>query len=103
MVVDELHMVADGDRGIGLEMSLSKLMHSSHARHVQVVGMSATSERREGASECVRGGEMVLPMQVCFAGAARTAAGCQMNWIWPSVHLCACSGGAGEHARLAAC
>jgi replicative superfamily II helicase len=45
VVVDELHMVADTDRGIGLEMSLSKLMFSPHARHVQVIGMSATSER----------------------------------------------------------
>ena len=44
MVVDELHMVADADRGIVLEMSLSKLMFSPHARHVQVIGMSATSE-----------------------------------------------------------
>lgn len=57
MVVDELHMVADGDRGIGLEMSLSKLMFSPHARHVQVIGMSATSERQEGRGAwlaCVR-------------------------------------------------
>ncbi len=57
VVVDELHMVADGDRGIGLEMSLSKLMFSPHAQHVQVIGMSATSERQEGRGAwlaCVR-------------------------------------------------
>lgn len=40
---DELHMVSDGDRGIGLEMSLSKLLFSPAASHVQIVGMSATS------------------------------------------------------------
>lgn len=36
-------MVSDGDRGIGLEMSLSKLLFSPAARHVQIIGMSATS------------------------------------------------------------
>lgn len=49
MVVDELHMVSDGDRGVGLEMSLSKLLFSPHSRHVQIIGMSATSERPAGS------------------------------------------------------
>ncbi|PSC69888.1 helicase and polymerase-containing TEBICHI [Micractinium conductrix] len=42
VVVDELHMVGDGERGVGLEMSLSKLLFSPAAQHVQIVGMSAT-------------------------------------------------------------
>jgi len=45
VVVDELHMVGDGERGVGLEMSLSKLLFSPAAQHIQIIGMSATSEQ----------------------------------------------------------
>lgn len=48
-------MVSDGDRGIGLEMSLSKLLFSPAASHVQIVGMSATSAC-SGALACCVGG-----------------------------------------------
>lgn len=42
MVVDELHMVCDPQRGLPLELSITKLLFSSHANHIQLIGMSAT-------------------------------------------------------------
>lgn len=42
MVIDELHMVCDPHRGLPLELSITKLLFSKHAQHIQLVGMSAT-------------------------------------------------------------
>ena len=41
MVVDELHMVCDPQRGLPLELSITKLLYSSHAERIQLIGMSA--------------------------------------------------------------
>ncbi|EGG16168.1 hypothetical protein DFA_09196 [Cavenderia fasciculata] len=41
VVVDELHMVGDGDRGALLELFIAKLMYSTKG-NAQIVGMSAT-------------------------------------------------------------
>ena len=42
MVVDELHMVCDPHRGLPLELSITKLLFSSYADRIQIIGMSAT-------------------------------------------------------------
>eukprot|EP00741_Cyanophora_paradoxa_P020320 tig00021246_g19612.t1 len=42
VVVDEAHMVGDGDRGPLLELTLTKLLFHDPARSIQVVAMSAT-------------------------------------------------------------
>ena len=42
MVVDELHMVCDPQRGLPLELAITKLLFSSHAERIQLIGMSAT-------------------------------------------------------------
>ena len=42
VVVDELHMVCDNQRGLPLELSITKLLFSSHADCIQIIGMSAT-------------------------------------------------------------
>lgn len=44
IVIDELHMISDPGRGVGLEMMLTKIRHSKAAAGVQIVGMSATSK-----------------------------------------------------------
>ena len=44
IVIDELHMISDPGRGVGLEMILTKIRHSKAALGVQIVGMSATSK-----------------------------------------------------------
>jgi len=41
-VVDELHMITDGSRGPTLELALTKILHSTHASKIQIIGMSAT-------------------------------------------------------------
>ena len=41
MVVDELHMVGDGQRGLALELLLTKLRFGASVS-VQIIGMSAT-------------------------------------------------------------
>ena len=43
MVVDELHMVGDGGRGLALETSLTKLLFHPQAQGLQIIGMSATA------------------------------------------------------------
>jgi len=42
VVVDELHMITDGSRGPTLELALTKILHSTHASKIQIIGMSAT-------------------------------------------------------------
>lgn len=42
VVIDELHMVCDPHRGLQLELAITKLLFSEHAKHIQLVGMSAT-------------------------------------------------------------
>lgn len=50
IVIDELHMIADPDRGPVLEMMLVKVLHNARsidpARRPQIIGMSATSEAK---------------------------------------------------------
>ena len=46
IVVDELHMVCDPQRGLSLELSLTKLLFLDKARCTQIVGMSATMAGR---------------------------------------------------------
>ena len=40
-IVDELHMLCDPSRGVALELSITKLLHSEAARDVQVRTMGA--------------------------------------------------------------
>lgn len=42
VVIDELHMVCDPNRGLPLELSITKLLFSQYAERIQLVGMSAT-------------------------------------------------------------
>lgn len=42
VVVDELHMVCDPQRGLPLELSITKLLFSRYADRIQLIGMSAT-------------------------------------------------------------
>ena len=42
VVVDELHMVCDPNRGLPLELSITKLLFSRYADRIQLIGMSAT-------------------------------------------------------------
>ena len=45
IVIDELHMIANPQRGVGVELLLSKILHQKEiARHIQIIGMSATSK-----------------------------------------------------------
>ena len=39
--LQELHMITDEHRGLALELSLTKLLHS-HPGKLQIIGMSAT-------------------------------------------------------------
>ena len=44
IVIDELHMIANPQRGVGVEMLLAKILHQKDVGgHIQIVGMSATS------------------------------------------------------------
>ena len=44
IVIDELHMIANPQRGVGVELLLSKILHQKEVGgHIQIVGMSATS------------------------------------------------------------
>ncbi|GAM21175.1 hypothetical protein SAMD00019534_043500 [Acytostelium subglobosum LB1] len=55
VVVDELHMVGDGERGVLLELLISKLLFVSKGK-VQVVGMSATIPNLVLMQQWFRGG-----------------------------------------------
>jgi DNA polymerase theta len=45
IVIDELHMIANPQRGVGVELLLTKILHQKEvAGHIQIVGMSATSK-----------------------------------------------------------
>ncbi len=44
IVIDELHMIANPQRGVGLELLLTKILHQrGGGGHIQIIGMSATS------------------------------------------------------------
>ena len=44
IVIDELHMIANPQRGTALELLLTKILHQKEsAGHIQIIGMSATS------------------------------------------------------------
>ena len=53
-MVDELHMVGDGARGLALETTLTKLLFHPDARGVQIVGMSATAGGLETLADWLR-------------------------------------------------
>ena len=42
VVVDEVHMLNDPQRGPSLELAITKILHSKHAPAIQIIGMSAT-------------------------------------------------------------
>ena len=42
VVVDEVHMLNDPQRGPALELAIIKILHSKHAPAIQIIGMSAT-------------------------------------------------------------
>ena len=42
IVIDEVHMLNDPQRGPALELAITKILHSKHADAIQIVGMSAT-------------------------------------------------------------
>lgn len=42
VALQELHMVADRERGVALELSLVKLLHDAGGAGIQIIGMSAT-------------------------------------------------------------
>ncbi|BDA50034.1 DNA polymerase theta [Coccomyxa sp. Obi] len=42
IVIDEVHMLNDPQRGPALELAITKILHSRHAAAIQIVGMSAT-------------------------------------------------------------
>lgn len=45
IVIDELHMIANPQRGVGVELLLSKVLHQKDVGgHIQIIGMSATSK-----------------------------------------------------------
>ena len=54
VVVDELHMVGDAGRGLGLETMLTKLLFHPDANGVQIIGMSATAGGLETLSAWLR-------------------------------------------------
>jgi DNA polymerase theta len=44
IVIDELHMIANPQRGVGLELLLTKILHQRGCGgHIQIIGMSASS------------------------------------------------------------
>ncbi|EGC39324.1 hypothetical protein DICPUDRAFT_27081 [Dictyostelium purpureum] len=55
VVVDELHMIGDGDRGELLEILISKLLFMSKGE-IQIVGMSATIPNIQNLKNWIRGG-----------------------------------------------
>lgn len=50
IVIDEVHMISDPQRGPALELAITKILHSEHAAAIQIVGMSATM----GGANCPR-------------------------------------------------
>eukprot|EP01113_Clastostelium_recurvatum_P040538 TRINITY_DN6311_c0_g1_i7.p1 TRINITY_DN6311_c0_g1~~TRINITY_DN6311_c0_g1_i7.p1 ORF type:complete len:980 (+),score=109.11 TRINITY_DN6311_c0_g1_i7:49-2988(+) len=62
VVVDELHMVGDGDRGVLLEIMLSKLVYLRPGA-IQIIGMSATAPNIEEIAYWLRAGEYTSPFR----------------------------------------
>ncbi|KYQ90890.1 hypothetical protein DLAC_07761 [Tieghemostelium lacteum] len=54
VVIDELHMVGDNDRGILLELLISKLIYCGNGK-IQIIGMSATIPNIGNLSQWFRG------------------------------------------------
>ncbi|KAH7617243.1 putative Helicase and polymerase-containing protein TEBICHI [Nannochloris sp. 'desiccata'] len=55
IVIDELHMIANPQRGVGVELLLSKILHQKDVGgHIQIIGMSATMGGLESLRKWLR-------------------------------------------------
>ena len=96
--------VGDAERGVGLEMSLSKLLFAPAAQHVQIVGMSATSERGRGwagAGKLTAEGICVPVLADISAGFFGAGSSPAMLMVCPSRRHSSCPAAVGglEHLR----